>query len=225
MREEEAARQGNKLKPLSAEDAEKPLKMAVDIDKLCPEGMTAKHYGQMYTTEFVQRCLEVANELDRDLTANVVKNIAAEVVGRLYYLILTAKGKKRKDIMKSRKGLDLNVYGALPPLFTRQPHFLNYSTVVTGDSPYATIPGTNVRIPEGELAEHPVFKNYTREQFVLSSQRRGAGWYEVINAAVVEAMEQSKSVAQAELDAVNKMMEEDYGTSSAAPTASKPAVQ
>lgn len=81
-----------------------------------------------------------------------------------------------------------------------------------GDSPYATIPGTNVRIPEGELAEHSVFKMYTREQFVLSSQRRAAGWYEVINAAVVEARKTGGDVAQAEIDAVSKMMEEDYDT-------------
>ena len=53
---------------------------------------------------------------------------------------------------------------------------------------------------------------YTREQFVLSSQKRAAGWYEVINAAVIEAREKGKNVSQAELDAVSQMMEEDYGT-------------
>ena len=85
----------------------------------------------------------------------------------------------------------------------------------TGDAPYATIPGTDIRIPEGEMAEHSVFKTYTREQFIMSSQKRAAGWYEVINAAVVEARNKGKNVAQAEMDAVSKMMEEDYGTPAA----------
>ena len=105
---EQAARQGKKIRPL---DPAAPVKLAVDVARLCPAGMTAKHYGQMTTTEFVQRCLEVASALDRDLTANVVKNTAAEVVGTLYYLILSAKTRKRRNIMKSRKAIDVDTYG------------------------------------------------------------------------------------------------------------------
>lgn len=185
---EKAAREGKKMRPL---DPAAPVKLAVDVARLCPPGMTAKHFGQLTTMQFVQRSLEAAPELDRDLTANVVKNTAGEVVGTLYYLILSAKTRKRRNIMKSRKTIDVNMYG---------------------DSPYDTIPGTNVRIPEGELAEHSVFKMYTREQFVISSQRRSTGWYEVINAAVLEAREAGGNVALAEVEAVSKMMEEDYGT-------------
>ena len=87
-----------------------------------------------------------------------------------------------------------------------------------GDSPYKTIPGTNIKMPEvGE--PHEVFRRYTPEQFALSSQRRGARWYEEINMAVLKAFEEQRRkinhkdplTRQAELDAVMRMMEEDFG--------------
>ena len=122
--------------------------------------------------------------------------------------------------MKSRKVVDINAYGEAP--ISRSPaqnwshHVL--ASFFLGDSPYATIPGTDIRIPEGELAEHSVFKDYTREQFIMSAQKRGAGWYGFINVAVVEARENNKNVTQAELDAVRQMMEEDYGAAATTAT-------
>lgn len=113
---------GKKLKPLNP-DA--PVTLAVDVQKLCPNGMTAKHFGAMYTTEFVQRCLQVAN-VGGDITTDVVKNNSAEIMGRLTYLILTAKTKLRRDIMKSRKTLAVDVYGMFlpsPPLRTHSQQF------------------------------------------------------------------------------------------------------
>ena len=107
IKADQAAKLGKKIKPL---DENAPVTLAVDVDKLCPEGMTAKHYGAMYTTEFVQRCLDTAN-IGGEVTSDVVRNTAAEVVGRLYYLILSAKTKGRREIMKSRKKLTLEAYG------------------------------------------------------------------------------------------------------------------
>lgn len=109
---EKAAAAGKKIAPL---DKDAPVMLVVDITKLCPDGMTAKHYGQTYTTEFVQRTLECAR-VDRDFRANVVKNMAAEVVGALYYLILSAKTRKRRAVMQSRKAVNLEAaYGELIP--------------------------------------------------------------------------------------------------------------
>ena len=109
-READAARKGRKVRPL---DEDAPMVLAVDVEQLCPEGMTARHYGAMYTTEFVQRCLAAGN-VGGDVTADVVRNTAAEVIGTLVYLILTAKSKSRTEIMKSRKKLTLEAYGECP---------------------------------------------------------------------------------------------------------------
>ncbi|KII93427.1 hypothetical protein PLICRDRAFT_100491 [Plicaturopsis crispa FD-325 SS-3] len=70
----------------------------VDVEKLCPPGMTARVFGGMYTTEFVERVLAAA----RGGEVEDVKTRAVEVVGRLFYLILSAKTRKRNAIMKSR---------------------------------------------------------------------------------------------------------------------------
>ncbi|KAI0347911.1 P-loop containing nucleoside triphosphate hydrolase protein [Trametopsis cervina] len=96
------------LRPL---DPNAPLKLAVDVDRLCPEGMTARNFGAMYSTEFVQRCLEAGN-IGGDVTTSVVKNIGGDIIAELTYLILTAKTKLRKEIMKSRKVISEEVYGA-----------------------------------------------------------------------------------------------------------------
>lgn len=109
VRAEKAAKEGKKIRPL---DGSAPVALVVDIGKLCPPGMTGKHYGQLYTVEFVQRTLETAR-LDPEYTAGVVKNMAAEVVGTLSYLILTAKTRKRRAVMQSRKVVNLEAaYGA-----------------------------------------------------------------------------------------------------------------
>ena len=105
-----AALSGKNLPP---PDDDAPVVLPVDIAQLCPAGMTAKHYGGMYTIEFVQRCLECATRAGvAEYTAEGIKAVAAEIVGRLYYLILSAKSRKRKAIMASRKAVSLDAYGA-----------------------------------------------------------------------------------------------------------------
>ncbi|KAJ7678693.1 P-loop containing nucleoside triphosphate hydrolase protein [Mycena rosella] len=103
---------GRKLKPL-ADLAPGQLDLGVDISKLCPPGLTAKNLGMLYTTQFVQRCLEART--GEALTQDEVKSTAADVFASLFYLILTAKTKKRNEIMKSRKKLDTEgTYGDAP---------------------------------------------------------------------------------------------------------------
>jgi len=77
LKEEAAARLGKTVPPL---DTTAPVKLAVDVDKLCPEGMTARHFGAMYVREFIQLALEVGN-IGGEITPEVVKNTAAEVMG------------------------------------------------------------------------------------------------------------------------------------------------
>ncbi|KZT03926.1 P-loop containing nucleoside triphosphate hydrolase protein [Laetiporus sulphureus 93-53] len=111
VKEKAAERRGKKLRPI---DPNSPVQLLVDVDKLCPEGMTAVHFGRMYTTQFVHRCLEERNS-GAEITPDVVRNMAAEVIGSLSYLLLRAKTRTRNEIMKSRKALALDaVYGAEP---------------------------------------------------------------------------------------------------------------
>ncbi|EPQ55331.1 P-loop containing nucleoside triphosphate hydrolase protein [Gloeophyllum trabeum ATCC 11539] len=108
MQAKKAAKEGKKLKPL---DPNLPVNTIIDVDKLCPGEMTAMNYAKMYVAEFVERCLQAARkEGDPPLSqsyATVVKGISAEVAGQLYYLVLTAKTRKRTAIMKSRKTLEV----------------------------------------------------------------------------------------------------------------------
>jgi kinesin family member 2/24 len=221
-RARKAALDGRKLKPL---DPAAPVRPPVDVGALCPAGMTAKHYGAMYTIEFVQRCLECANP-GSEFSADVVKNIAGEVVGQLYYLILSAKTRKRKAIMTSRKPVSLDTYGASCPLLCAAVHLL---TSCTGESPLNTIPGTNIEWPKEGAPDHEMFRRYTRSQFAMCWQRRNARWYDEINAAVVEAREKNKDKdvprggeieTQAEWEAITRMMEEEFGTGETAAEAS-----
>lgn len=200
-----AARLGKKLKPL---DPAAPVPLPVDVGALCPAGMTAKHYGAMYTTDFVQRCLEAARP-DPEFTPHVVKGIAAEVVGQLYYLILSAKTRKRRNIMKSRKVVDLDTYG-MSSVFACGAGVWMLKTRA-GNSPYLTITGTDVRIPAVGTPEYAQYRRYTDAQYLESAKKRAAGWYEVMNAAVVAARERYDDVNLAEFRAVMQMMEEDHG--------------
>lgn len=110
LKEQDVARKGVKA-GLKAADKETPVQLAVHVDQLCPEGMTARNYGAMYSTDFIQRCLEARNLDNEDARPDVVRNTAAEVIGTLTYMIVTAKTKGRKAIMKSRKTLTLEAYG------------------------------------------------------------------------------------------------------------------
>ncbi|EIN08038.1 P-loop containing nucleoside triphosphate hydrolase protein [Punctularia strigosozonata HHB-11173 SS5] len=100
----------------------------VDIDVLCPGDMTARHFGKMTTPEFVARCLQAvkptvrtvdsgqATDGDAVWTADALKELAATVVGSLFYLLLSAKTKKRNQVMRTRKGVGdvTEAYGAAP---------------------------------------------------------------------------------------------------------------
>jgi kinesin family member 2/24 len=109
LKEKEAAMKKKKLRPL---DPDAPLRLAVDIGKLCPPGMTARNYGAMYSIEFVQRCLQAGN-VGGDITPEVVKNVGGDVIAELTHAILVAKTKLRREIMKSRKGVAEDTYGTL----------------------------------------------------------------------------------------------------------------
>ncbi|KAJ6507403.1 P-loop containing nucleoside triphosphate hydrolase protein [Mycena vitilis] len=102
---------GKKLKPLAPPEPGQ-LDLGVDITTICPPGSTAKNLGTLYTPQFVQRCLEARR--GEALTTDRLKNTSLEVIGNLFYLILTAKTKKRNEIMKSRKKLATDVYGEAP---------------------------------------------------------------------------------------------------------------
>ncbi|KAI0821454.1 P-loop containing nucleoside triphosphate hydrolase protein [Irpex lacteus] len=110
LKEQEAAKKRKKLTPL---DNNTPVTLAVDIEKLCPPGMTARNFGAMYSIEFVQRCLEARNiNAGKEVTADVVKNIGGDVIAQLTYTILVAKTKSRREIMKSRKTVNVDkTYG------------------------------------------------------------------------------------------------------------------
>jgi kinesin family member 2/24 len=95
----------------------------VDIDKLCPPGLTGRNLGALYTREFVERCLDSrppdpSGKAHSKLTTDTLKTRAVTVIGELFYLTLTAKTMKRNAIMKSRKTLDLDrVYGTINHIF------------------------------------------------------------------------------------------------------------
>ncbi|KAJ7049968.1 P-loop containing nucleoside triphosphate hydrolase protein [Mycena amicta] len=100
---------GKKLKPLVEDEV---LDIGVDVLKICPPGSTAKNLGMLYTPQFVEACL--AARTDERVTKDQLKMRAVDVIGKLFYLILTAKSRKRTEIMKSRKTVSMDVYGAAP---------------------------------------------------------------------------------------------------------------
>ncbi|KAK0240830.1 P-loop containing nucleoside triphosphate hydrolase protein [Armillaria nabsnona] len=85
------------------------LDLGLDIDKVCPEGYTARNLGALYTTEFVERCLAARTEGTGDM--GILKNRAAEVIGQLFYLLMSAKTRTRTQIMKTRKKVKMQAYG------------------------------------------------------------------------------------------------------------------
>ncbi|KAJ7587026.1 P-loop containing nucleoside triphosphate hydrolase protein [Mycena floridula] len=94
-----------------------PPTIDVDIDKVCPPGMTANNFGVMYTNEFVERCLD-SRPSDRILSPRAIddlKNWSTEIISHLFYLFITAKTRTRTGIMKSRKVLETQeTYGEIP---------------------------------------------------------------------------------------------------------------
>ncbi|KAK0213292.1 P-loop containing nucleoside triphosphate hydrolase protein [Desarmillaria ectypa] len=96
---------------VSLDDSPEGLDLGLDIDKVCPEGYTARNLGALYTTEFVKRRLVARTEGTGDM--ELFKNRAAEVIGQLFYLIMSAKTRTRTQIMKSRK-VKMQAYGEAP---------------------------------------------------------------------------------------------------------------
>ncbi|KAJ7031001.1 P-loop containing nucleoside triphosphate hydrolase protein [Mycena alexandri] len=118
VKSKHAALAGKKIKPL-ADPEPGQLDLGVDISKICPPGSTGKNLGMLYTPQFVQRCLEA--QVGNALTQDEVKGTAVDIIGNLFYLILTAKTKKRNEIMKSRRKLvTADVYGDAPRRLDRE---------------------------------------------------------------------------------------------------------
>ncbi|KAJ6591348.1 P-loop containing nucleoside triphosphate hydrolase protein [Mycena sp. CBHHK59/15] len=89
------------------------LDLGVDVSKICPAGATAKNLGMLYTPQFVQRCLEA--RVGEAMTQDEVKASALDAFGKLFYLILKAKTRKRNELMKSRRKLVMeDSYGSAP---------------------------------------------------------------------------------------------------------------
>ncbi|CAK5265799.1 unnamed protein product, partial [Mycena citricolor] len=95
----------------------------VDPLKICPVGSTAKNLGMLYTPEFVERCLAARHA--ESCSAEDLKMKAVHVIGNLFYLILTAKTRKRNEVMKSRRRLVMeDTYGVAP----RKDHDEDYNS-------------------------------------------------------------------------------------------------
>ncbi|KAI0684847.1 P-loop containing nucleoside triphosphate hydrolase protein [Cytidiella melzeri] len=204
LKEREAAKKSKKLPPF---DASSPVTLAVDVGKLCPEGMTARNFGAIYFIDFVQRCLE-AGKVGGDITPTVVKSISGDVIGELTHMILVAKTKLRRDIMKSR-----NTIAAKDTY---------------GDSPWSVnIPGTDIRKPEPGTPGYEMFIRYTPAQYLVAAQRRKALWDERITEAVMknDASQAGKDKDSVKLETVLQLMCEFYlddaNSTTATPAASE----
>ena len=102
----------------------------VDVEKIVLPGMTARNVARMYANEWFERCIEgvelvsgtkagVSTSKDlkeRDL--ETVKTLAMDVYGKFHYMLMRAKTRTRKEVMKSRKGLAVkDVYGETTEIF------------------------------------------------------------------------------------------------------------
>ncbi|KAJ7895064.1 P-loop containing nucleoside triphosphate hydrolase protein [Mycena leptocephala] len=86
------------------------LDLGVDVSAVCPPGATAANLGRLYTTEFVARCLAARTEA---LTEEKLTEVALDVVGTLFYMMVIAKNRTRKAIMESRtKVADTSLHSA-----------------------------------------------------------------------------------------------------------------
>ncbi|KAI0944083.1 hypothetical protein AcV7_002001 [Taiwanofungus camphoratus] len=188
VKEKEAERRGEKLRPL---DPNAPVQLAVHVDGLCPGDMTAGYFGRMHTAEFVQRCLEVAN-LGEEVTTDVVRNVSVEVVGALYYLMLSAKTKTQNEIMKSRKKLEV---------------------AVNGEMPERTISSTDPDVSDVVIPGYSDLGIYSDKEILNTVKRLGQSWFQTIDIAASEANTEAAEdesltrVDKAKVDAIKKMME------------------
>ncbi|KAJ7252109.1 P-loop containing nucleoside triphosphate hydrolase protein [Mycena haematopus] len=111
---------GKKLKPLAPLPPGEELDIGVDVLAICPPGSTAKNLGMLYTPQFVERVLAARSVGGKgEVRVDKLKDTAVDVVGNLFYLIISAKSRKRNEIMKSRKRLVIeDAYGKAPRKMT-----------------------------------------------------------------------------------------------------------
>lgn len=93
-----------------------PFPPLVDFVKLLPPPKSAKNLSRIYANEWVEACLQAQN-IGPDTKQNKrqideFKQIVLTVYGKFNYLLLTARLRTRKEIMKTRKVLtEDNTYG------------------------------------------------------------------------------------------------------------------
>ncbi|KAJ7672202.1 P-loop containing nucleoside triphosphate hydrolase protein [Mycena polygramma] len=81
----------------------------VDLRAACPPGATAAHLGRLYTTDFVARCLAARTGVA--LSEERLTAVALDVVGTLFYMLMGAKNRTRRAVVKSRtKVTDTSLY-------------------------------------------------------------------------------------------------------------------
>ncbi|KAI0087142.1 P-loop containing nucleoside triphosphate hydrolase protein [Irpex rosettiformis] len=190
LKAQDAAKKGKKLPSL---DDDAPVELAVDVEKLCPPGMTARNFGGMYSIEFVQRCLEAKNpNAGKEVTTSVVKNIGGDVIAELTYAILVAKTKSRREIMKSRKVVNADE--------------------TYGDSPWNTVPGTDIPKPEVGTPDYELFIRYTPDQYLIAAQRQRALWDDRITQALIKnhGSQAQKDKNTVKFETVMELMDEFY---------------
>ncbi|KAF7327984.1 Kinesin-like protein [Mycena kentingensis (nom. inval.)] len=104
-----AALNGKKLKPLDESTAE----LGVDVAKICPPGASGRSLAMLYTMQFAELC--VAARQGEAVSREDVQARAVDVIGRLFYLVITAKSRTRNEIMHSRQWLAREeLYGKAP---------------------------------------------------------------------------------------------------------------
>ncbi|PBK95319.1 P-loop containing nucleoside triphosphate hydrolase protein [Armillaria gallica] len=165
------------------------LDLGLDIDKVCPEGYTARNLGALYTTEFVERCLAARTERTGDM--GILKNRAAEVIGQLFYLIMSAKTRTRTQIMKTRKKVKMQAYGKffVVRAFTLTCEF-------SGEAPKRAVGYEDEDEDDDPMVMIDAMEYHTLEK-----------WDTTIAAAIAKAVEEKTDVREAHSNATKGLME------------------
>lgn len=86
-------------------------RVVVDVERLVPEAMTAKNIARLYASEWLESCLG-ARGAENKADVETLKDVAMNMYGRFHYLLMKAKTRTRKEVMKSRKHLAVkDIYG------------------------------------------------------------------------------------------------------------------
>lgn len=117
VKENHARQSGRKLRPIDF-NSNDGLNLGVDMDKFCPAGMSASNFAKMYMTEFIEWTLKSRPTLAEGKTYSPtstakLKDNAETIATGLFYLVISAKGRTRKEIMASRKKLSVGIYGIM----------------------------------------------------------------------------------------------------------------